>query len=215
VKLRNIGKALMNSLPIVAISVLGVMAWNRQQNVANARVDYDQENPNYVSRANTDRSSRHLKTARVVDGDTILLTNGDYVRLCGIDSPETPKKDKQGRIIKPGQPLGEEATNKLRQFIEQADNDVIIVEAERDQRERIVGDVFVRNRASRNPEEEFFVNGEMVRSGMAYHYARYSGNCSDRSALETSEEFAKSRKRGVWSGSYEKPWDFRRRHRER
>jgi endonuclease YncB( thermonuclease family) len=32
------------------------------------------------------------------------------------------------------------------------------------------------------------VNVEMVRAGMAYHYAKYSGN---------------------WAGEYEKPWAYR------
>lgn len=202
-KLRNVGKAFINSLPIVAIAILGWMAWNQQQNAANARVDYDQENPNYVSRPNPDRSSKHLKADRVVDGDTIKLENGEIVRLCGIDSPEK------------SQPLGMESKAKLQQFIKQAGNEVILVETERDLYGRIVGDIFVRNEASRNPDEEFFVNGEMVRSGMAYHYTRYSGNCSNQSALETSEELAKSKKLGVWKGNHEKPWDFRRRQRER
>lgn len=193
----------MNSLPIVAIAVLGVMAWSKHQNAANARVDYDQANPNYVNRPNQDRTSKHLKADRVVDGDTIKLENGETVRLCGIDAPEK------------SQPFGPESKAKLQQFIQQANNDVILVEVERDRFGRIVGDIFVRNKSSKNPDEEFFVNGEMVRSGMAYHYERYSRNCSDRSALETSEELAKSKKLGVWKGNYEKPWDFRRRQRER
>ncbi|MBD2078458.1 thermonuclease family protein [Leptolyngbya sp. FACHB-17] len=191
----------MNSLPLVAIAVLGVMAWNKQQDSANARVDYDQANSNYVSRPNADRSSKHLKADRVLDGDTIKLANGEMVRLCGIDAPEK------------SQPLGMESKAKLQQLIQQAGNDVILVETERDRFGRIVGDLFVRNKASRNPDEEFFVNGEMVRSGMAYHYARYSRNCSDQQALETSEGLAKSKKLGVWKGNHEKPWDFQRRQR--
>lgn len=193
----------MNSLPIVAISVLGVMAWSKHQNAANVHVDYDQVNPNYASRPNQDRTSKHLKADRVVDGDTIKLENGETIRLCGIDAPEK------------SQPFGPESKAKLQQFIEQADNNVILVETERDRFNRIVGDIFVRNSSSKNPDEEFFVNGEMVRSGMAHHYERYSRNCSDRSALETSEELAKSKKLGVWKGNHEKPWDFRRRQRER
>jgi micrococcal nuclease len=31
---------------------------------------------------------------RVVDGDTLLLTNGEYVRLIGVDTPETKRPDK-------------------------------------------------------------------------------------------------------------------------
>ncbi|MBD1847502.1 thermonuclease family protein [Cyanobacteria bacterium FACHB-63] len=202
-KMRNSGKAFGNLLPMVAIAITGGMVWANHQSVNNSRVDYDHENSSYVNSPNQDRSSKHLKADHVLDGDTIKLATGESVPQSFTDSPEK------------SQPLGAESGARLQQLLEQAGNDVILVEAERDRYGRIVGDVFVRNKASRNPEEEFFVNGEMVRSGMAYHYARYSRNCSDRTALETSEEFAKSKKRGVWSGSYEKPWEFRRRQSER
>jgi micrococcal nuclease len=31
---------------------------------------------------------------RVIDGDTFLLTNGEYVRLIGVDTPETKHPEK-------------------------------------------------------------------------------------------------------------------------
>jgi len=41
-----------------------------------------------------------VRVDRVVDGDTLLLTNGEKIRLIGIDAPESkpnPRAEKQGR----------------------------------------------------------------------------------------------------------------------
>ena len=35
-----------------------------------------------------------IRVGRVVDGDTLLLTNGEYVRLIGVDTPETKHPEK-------------------------------------------------------------------------------------------------------------------------
>lgn len=57
---------------------------------------------------------------RVLDGDTVsvVVKNGGgakiKIRLYGIDAPETAKVGKKsGRVSKPGQPHGEEATQVL------------------------------------------------------------------------------------------------------
>ena len=44
-----------------------------------------------------------LKVKRVIDGDTLLLTTGERVRLIGVDTPETKHPQK------PVQHLGKEA----------------------------------------------------------------------------------------------------------
>jgi endonuclease YncB( thermonuclease family) len=40
-----------------------------------------------------------FRVKRVIDGDTLLLTNSEYVRLIGVDTPETVHPE-QG--VKPG-----------------------------------------------------------------------------------------------------------------
>ena len=47
--------------------------------------------------------SQTLKCTRVIDGDTILLNNGEKVRLIGVDTPETKHPQK------PVQYFGKEA----------------------------------------------------------------------------------------------------------
>ncbi len=39
------------------------------------------------------------RVKRVVDGDTLLLTNGEYVRLIGVDTPETKHPQKPVEYI--------------------------------------------------------------------------------------------------------------------
>jgi endonuclease YncB( thermonuclease family) len=53
------------------------------------------------------------------------------------------------------------------------------------------------------------VNVEMVRAGMAYHYAKYSGNCSVKGAIVQAEDEAQLKRLGAWAGLGQRPWDYR------
>jgi micrococcal nuclease len=79
---------------------------------------------------------------------------------------------------------------------------VRVVMVEKDKYDRTVAELFLADGRS--------VNVEMVRAGMAYHYAKYSGNCAVRVAIGQAEDEAKSRRAGVWAGNYQQPWDYRR-----
>ena len=62
------------------------------------------------------------KVMKVTDGDTVVINpvkDRSFVicRLYGIDAPETPKYTRKGRLKKPGQPYGEEATTALKKMI--------------------------------------------------------------------------------------------------
>jgi len=50
--------------------------------------------------ANSTESSKIYTVERVIDGDTIKLTNGERVRLIGIDTPESHENDKAMRDSK-------------------------------------------------------------------------------------------------------------------
>jgi micrococcal nuclease len=131
------------------------------------------------------------------------LTNGQSVRLCGIDAPEN-----RGQ---PGQPLGEEAKRALQGLIQAAGGRVIVSPAETDRYGRLVAEVFVSARNPKLPEEETLVNLEMVRVGMAYRYAQYADRCPNGQFLVEGEAVARSNRLGVWSDSQAvKPWDYRR-----
>ena len=134
------------------------------------------------------QTTRH-QVKRVTDGDKIVLDNGDKIRLCGIDALEK------------AQPLGDESKANLQRLIDAAGGTVLVMEGERDRYGRIVGEVFTKVIGS----EEKYLNGEQVRSGLAYDYKQYSKSCLNHNVIATSEERAITEKKGVWSGSYQKP----------
>lgn len=199
-------KVLMNLIPasviVILAGVIGVQTWQRSQA---ARPNYENSSATNQSRptGQAPQTTRH-QVKRVTDGDTIVLDNGDKIRFCGIDAPET----QHGK--KPGQPLGEESKANLQKLIDAAGGTVLVMEGDRDRYGRSVAEIFTEVAGS---EEEKYLNGEQVRSGLAYHYKQYSNSCANRDVIATSEERAITEKKGVWSGSYQKPWDFRRANR--
>lgn len=157
--------------------------------------------------------SQDCNLIRISDGDTIVcsvfiersqnrvteqIQSEEKIRFCGIDAPEI------------SQPLGRESRQKLTDFLQ--GKEIIISPIERDQYGRLVAEVFVK--ISQQSEEELFINAEMVRSGLAFHYAQYSNSCAGRSQIVDAENEAKSKAIGVWaSPNYERPWDYRRANR--
>ena len=126
---------------------------------------------------------------RVVDGDTIVL-NGEKIRFLGIDTPElkqTCLKDSEevrcGMIAK-----------KL--LVKKIGNNTPICIGEKK-------DFYKRTLA------ECFINGEslskfLVRRGYAFAYRKYS------TKFIKDEDFAKANKLGMWSMTFQYPWDFRK-----
>jgi endonuclease YncB( thermonuclease family) len=145
---------------------------------------------------NPDRAEVCAVTS-IADGDTITCGGTLKIRFCGIDAPEK------------AQPLGQESRQRLVSLLQ--GKEVFIKPVETDRYGRIVGEVFVK--ISQQSDDALFINAEMVRSGMAYHYAQYSGNCAGRSQIIEAENEAKSNRVGVWSGNYQFPWDYRRQQR--
>ncbi|MBD1859985.1 MULTISPECIES: thermonuclease family protein [Leptolyngbya] len=196
-KLLKSGKVLLNALPLFAIAViLGGIAHQKYQSDA-ALPDYDNPSaPMAMSLRASPSMSQYHSVKRVSDGDTIVLNNGEKVRLCGIDAPES------------SQPLGAESTANLKRLIDAAGGKVIVTEMERDRYGRIIGEVFVKR-----ANDEALLNIEQLQSGMAYLYERYAKNCMNGSLFPDAESRAKAKKRGVWKGNYQRPWDFRRQNR--
>ena len=61
-------------------------------------------------------------------------------------------------------------------------------------------------------EEEIHINTQMVLDGMAYHYARHSGDCPNGMLLAGAEDRAKAQGIRVWARAEAvKPWDWRQR----
>lgn len=99
-------------------------------------------------------SAQTFKVSLVIDGDTVVLSNGEHVRYIGINAPEIAHKDK------PAEYYGEEA---YRFNKELAENKWVRLEYDiekRDQYGRLLAYVFTLDGT--------FLNGELVKYGYAY-----------------------------------------------
>ncbi len=127
------------------------------------------------------------KVVGVTDGDTFTLrtaTESHKIRLVGVDSPER------------GQDYGAKAKEALSSLV--FGKAIRVRWKERDQYDRILGDAIVGS---------YWVNLELVRSGWAWHYTRYS-NDED---LHSAEQTARSKRLGLWADANapQAPWDYR------
>jgi len=128
------------------------------------------------------------KVVGVSDGDTITVLyqgNKQYkVRLQHIDCPES------------AQDFGSKAKKALSAKVF---GKVVTIKWEAtDRYKRILGDVYVGRQ---------WVNLEMVKEGMAWHYKHYSKDAT----MAAAETGARAAKVGIWSmPNPTPPWDFRR-----
>lgn len=122
-------------------------------------------------------------TARVVsasDGDTLTVSYQDahyILRLAGIDAPET------SHYGSPAQAFGIESRTYLRQIKEL---DVCVEVIEQDKYERYVVNAWY---------QDYWINAEMVRAGMAWVYQYYS----DSQLLRDLEQEARTNRVGLWA----------------
>lgn len=128
---------------------------------------------------------------RVVDGDT-LVVSGQHIRLDGIDAPETKQvcqRDGDWRC-------GLAATEALKALI--GTSEVRCKGSTKDRYKRLIATCWA---GSVN------LNEDMVRSGWAVAYRRYS------TAYVPAEDEARGNKEGLWSSEFQMPWESRRRGR--
>ena len=128
------------------------------------------------------------KVTRVIDGDSILVTDSksvEYeVQLEGIDAPEL-KQD-----------FGKESTEGLTKLLN--GKSVRLTWKSKDNFERLLAQVY---------DGEKHINIEMIKSGMAWHFKRYNKD----ETLAKAESEAKEAKKGLWAiESPVAPWDYRK-----
>lgn len=129
--------------------------------------------------------------AKVVDGDSLEI--GQHrIRLWGIDAPEFKQTCTRG---KERWSCGYAATDALRRHLDGAI--VQCVTVDKDRYGRLVAKCSSHQRS---------ISEWMVREGWATDYARYSKGTYARAQAK-----AKSAKRGIWSGTFEKPEHYRHR----
>ncbi len=144
------------------------------------------------------------KVMKVTDGDTVVITpieGGAFFkcRLYGIDAPETPKISKRGRLMKPGQPYGEEATRELKKLIIGEIVEVTLTGAKTYKRE-----------VCRIHKEGMDINLEMVKRGYAWAYTHYLKRAYASEYID-AERTAREKDLGLWQDTNPTPpWEFRR-----
>ncbi|MEX0272698.1 thermonuclease family protein [Leptolyngbyaceae cyanobacterium UHCC 1019] len=186
-------KKAVNWIPVGVLMTIAILSFQKWQTFQASTPDYN--NPNHASQGLAPKPglSEMWEVVNVVDGETLTVkTEGkkDLIRLCGINAPEL------------GQPVGNDAREKLRLLVSAAGSQVIVVPSERNRDGQLLADIFVS--AGKGTEEEKLLNYEMVQAGMARHYKEYSDRCPNGSEiLADAEKEAKSKQVGLWSLSNE------------
>lgn len=124
-------------------------------------------------------------TARIADGDTLTIDR-QRIRIVGIDAPELDQtcKDSTGAVW----PCGKVARERL---VGLASGSLTCISEGRDKYGRMLG----RCRAG-----EIDLGGAMIDAGLAVSYDDY----------KVRETLARVAQRGIWSGTFERPQDWRR-----
>ena len=127
--------------------------------------------------------------AKIIDGDTIVVA-GELVRLHGLDAPELDQTFWwRGERIACGM-MAMAALEALTAGIE-----VRCQAVERDRHDRLVAKVFSPDGVD--------IGRRLVLAGWALAYRQYSTDYVD------AEAEARKARRGMWRGTFAKPWEWR------
>jgi endonuclease YncB( thermonuclease family) len=139
-------------------------------------------------------ASELVGVVRVVDGDTLVMGN-KHIRLEGIDAPETDQVclDSSGERWT----CGISARDRLAEHIGFHEVSCTI-----DGIDRYGRTLSVCSSAGED------INGWMAREGFALAYVQYSR------AYFADENEARASRRGMWSGAFIAPWDYRHRNKQ-
>jgi micrococcal nuclease len=118
----------------------------------------------------------------VVDGDTLLLTNGEYVRLIGVDTPETKHPEK------PVEYFGKEAYLFTQRMVEGKEVRLEYDQTRRDRYGRILAYVYLLDGT--------FLNAEIIKQGYGFAYTKYPFKYTEE--FRRYEREARENKRGLW-----------------
>lgn len=129
-------------------------------------------------------------SVRVINGDTLEMY-GKYFKLFGVDAPETSQTcaDRQGRAYN----CGREAAMWLKSWI--GDNELECRVVQQDTKGNMVGT------CSYGPYD---IGAALVNAGWAVAYTKYTD------IYYPYEIQAQANRRGLWQGTFYKPWDWRK-----
>lgn len=123
---------------------------------------------------------------RIIDGDTIVLSNGEIIRYLDIDSPET---------VHPQKPLecyGLEATKRNEELVKDQKIFIDVPNISQDKYGRTLAYIYTDN---------YFVNGELIFGG--YAYAKSFGQPGKLyQTLIQIERLSRENNQGLWGRCY-------------
>lgn len=127
--------------------------------------------------------------SKVIDGDTIVLSNGSRVRYIGIDTPEPRKKNSFGTWIYDPEPFAEEATKLNKQLVEGKKVRLEFDVEKRDKYGRLLAYVFV---------DDIFVNARLIEEGTAV-ILTIPPNVKYSDQFKKLQEEARKSRKGMWA----------------
>ena len=137
---------------------------------------------------NTEIKSQDIQ---ITDGDTIKI-DGEKIRFSGIDTPELKQFCSKDNIKNScGLKAKKILEDKIGKF------KVTCIREGKDQYNRTLAECYVNNES---------LSSFLVRSGYAFAFRRYS-----KKFIE-DENYAKSKKLGMWSMEFDYPWDWRKKN---
>ncbi len=126
---------------------------------------------------------RWVSVRNVIDGDTFSTTQGEKIRLLGINTPEIRHE------TSPAQPYGDEAKAALLQLISGQQLRLSFDSEKKDRYQRTLAHVYRR--------DGLWVNAEMIRLGLAHVYT-FTPNITAAAALIEAEQLAITAARNMW-----------------
>ena len=128
-------------------------------------------------------NSQILICTKVVDGDTIIISNGERVRLIGVDTPET------NRPNKPVEYFGKEATAFTNSMVGGKVVKLKYDQQRRDKYGRLLAYVFL--------VDGTFLNAEIIKQGYGNVFTRFPFKYMEE--FRQYEKEAREAKRGLWA----------------
>jgi len=144
---------------------------------------------NLTAQFNNNGPHNDYTVNRVVDGDTIELSNRETVRYIGIDTPEIREKKNSEWIYNP-RPYAEEARAFNQKLVEGKPVRLEFDVQKMDKYKRLLAYVYIGGK---------MVNVEMVREGLAMIYT-YPPNVKYSQKFLDAQKEARDNKKGLWAG---------------
>ncbi len=136
-------------------------------------------------------SSKTFYAVKVIDGDTLILNDGEHLRLIGIDTPEVRIRQGHSFVFSP-KPFALEAKRFVKNLVEGKKIYVEFGKEKTDKYGRALGYCFLSS-------NNLFVNKEVLKRGLAI-ISIIPPNDKYLPEFISAQKFAQKQKNGLWQG---------------